>query len=70
MKVTALLDDNLIQELIALTGGKNITDSLRIAIKDWIRKEKLKRVADEIVKNPFEFTNDFSAEDVRDINRK
>lgn len=69
MKVTALLDDNLIQELIALTGGKNITDSLRIAIKDWIRREKLKRVADDIVKKPFEFNDEFSAEDIRDINR-
>jgi hypothetical protein len=70
MKVTALLEDNLIQELLALTGGKNITESLRIALKDWVRKEKLKRLAYEIQKEPLSLAADASAEYIRSLNRK
>lgn len=70
MKVTALLDDNIIKELLALTGGKNITDSLKIALKDWIRKEKLKKLAKDIMDQPLEFKPDFDAEINRDLNRQ
>ena len=70
MKVTALLEDNLIQDLIALTGGKNITESLRIALKDWIRKEKLKNIANDIKQNPLSLAADTKASYIRDLNRK
>ena len=64
-----MLDDQMIQELLALSGGKNITDSLRIAIKDWIRKEKLRRLADSISKHPLDFNESFTAEEIRNSNR-
>jgi len=70
MKVTALLEDSLVQELLLLTGGKNITDSLRIALKDWIRREKLKNLAKKIHDNPLTMAADTSAEYIRNLNRK
>ena len=42
MKVTALIPDELIKEVMELTGGKNITESVIIALKDYIANKKNK----------------------------
>jgi hypothetical protein len=43
MKVTVLLPDDLIKNVQELTHGKNITDSLLIALKEWSSVQKLKK---------------------------
>ena len=43
MKVTALIDDELIQEVMKLSGAKNITEALKIALKDY-RSRKIRMV--------------------------
>lgn len=35
MKVTALIPDELIEKVKAKSGGKNITESLIIALNEW-----------------------------------
>ncbi|HEY4656755.1 MAG TPA: type II toxin-antitoxin system VapB family antitoxin, partial [Cyclobacteriaceae bacterium] len=43
MKVTALLPEDLIQEVRKASGGKNITESIRIALEDYIARQRLKK---------------------------
>jgi hypothetical protein len=43
MKVTALIPDELVEEVKHLTQGKNITDSLTIALNEWVESQKTKK---------------------------
>lgn len=43
MKVTALIPDELVQEVRELTQGKNITESLTIALNQWVDNQKTKK---------------------------
>ncbi|HLZ15769.1 MAG TPA: hypothetical protein VKQ08_01965 [Cyclobacteriaceae bacterium] len=69
MKVTALLPEEMISEVRKFSGGKNITESLRIALNDYLRRQKLRKAMRKLKQNPLEFTKDFSAENIRKINR-
>lgn len=70
MKITALVPEELIQDVKKYSGGKNITESLIIALNDYINRQRIKRSIQKIKKNPLEFTNDFSAALVRKQNRE
>lgn len=70
MKVTALIPDELVEEVKKLAKGKNLTDSLIIALKEWTASKKIKKLNKKLAKNPLSFHADFSAEDVRKLNRK
>ncbi|MCB1192525.1 MAG: DUF2191 domain-containing protein [Leptospiraceae bacterium] len=69
MKVTAILPDELISDVRELTGGKNITDSIEKALLEWIKIAKLKKLNQILQNNPLAFSEGFSAEKVRKINR-
>ncbi len=69
MKVTALIPDELIAEVRQTTGGKNITESLIIALEHYLRHKKLDGIIDEIDKEPMVFREDFVPYGLRDINR-
>ena len=69
MKVTAILPDELISDVRKLSGGKNITDSLEKALSEWIKLAKLKKLNKKLDHNPLSFSDDFSAEKVRKLNR-
>ena len=68
MKVTAILPDPLIAELREFTGTPTLTESLSLAIKGWLRIEKIKRLNQKIAKKPLEFS--LSAEEIRELNRQ
>ena len=70
MKVTALIEDDLIKKIIELTGGKNITESIRIALNDYVSRKKLKFLSEKLHKNPLKFIEGFSAEEIRNLNRQ
>ncbi len=70
MKVTALLPEELIHEVKKFSGGKNITESLQIALNDYIQRQRLRKAMKRIKSNPLEFIKDFSAENIRRINRE
>ena len=70
MKVTALIPDDLIEEVREYTKGKNITDSLIKALSEWIEMQKIKNLNIRVSKNPFKFHKDFSPQKTRMINRK
>lgn len=70
MKVTALIPDTIIDEVKKYSNGKNITDSLIIALEDWIALQKLKNLNSLVLETPLSFERNFSAEKVRKINQR
>ncbi|MCD4669977.1 MAG: hypothetical protein K8S14_05985 [Actinomycetia bacterium] len=70
MKVTAIISDELIKEVKKLTQGKNITESVTIALKEWLALKKVKELNQIIREEPLEFDADFSAERAREISRR
>jgi len=59
MKVTALIPDELIEKVKKISGGKNITESLIIALTEYVKKEKMEKLYDEIKHKPLVFREDF-----------
>ncbi len=70
MKVTAIISDELVSEVKRHARGKNLTESLTIALKEWLAAKKIKELNTMVKEAPLEFNKDFSAEKTRDINRK
>ncbi len=68
MKVTTLIPDKLVEEVKNLSKGKNITDSLLIALREWVAIQKLRLLTDGIKKKPLKFRSD--AETLRSLNRR
>jgi hypothetical protein len=68
MKVTALLPDDLIKEVQDLSHGKTITESLKIALIDWIKIQRLKSLNQTVQENPIQFEH--AAEDLRKYNQQ
>ena len=69
MKVTALIPDELIIEVKHYAGGKNLTESLISALKEWVSLRKIKELNKQIKKKPLQFMDDFSADTIRSVNR-
>lgn len=70
MKVTALLPDDIIEEVKKLSGGKNITDSILIALKDYIGRQRLRKAVQKVKDKPLRFKDGFTAEKARKLNRE
>lgn len=69
MKITALIPEDLINEVKKATGGKNITESLIIALRDYLAHRKVNYLIDQVQKEPLQFNEDFTAYGIRKINR-
>lgn len=70
MKVTALIPDELIEEVKMLTHGRNTTEAIIIAMREWVSTKRLRQLNEKVRKEPLEFASGFSATKVRDINRR
>jgi len=70
MKVTALIPDELIDEIKKLTGGSNITESLIIALNYYTARQRLLKVIQKVKKQPLSFRTGFSARRIRKLNRE
>ena len=70
MKVTAIISDDLIEEVKKHSRGRNLTESLTIALKEWLAAKKIKDLNNMIKESPLEFNHDLSANKIREINRK
>ncbi len=70
MKVTALIPDELVQNVQSYAGGRNLTDCLIIALKEWVGIRELRKVSEQVRRKPFEFRTGFSADRIRTLNRK
>jgi len=69
MKVTAIIPDELIKEAKNLTNSKNITEALKIALREWINIKHIKELNNLIETSPLEFNDNFDWEKIREINR-
>ena len=70
MKVTAILPDDIIRDVKEFTGGKNITDSLVKALRDWLYQKRLENLNKKLSDHPVEFEKGFSAEKIRKLNNR
>ena len=69
MKVTALIPDKIVDDVKILANGKNLTESLIIALREWISLKKIHTLNKSVEKSPLQFKNNFSANKIRKINR-
>jgi hypothetical protein len=70
MKVTAIIPDSLIREIQQQSGGKNITESITIALKEWRNIKRLKTLNRIIEKKPLALKSAKSYLRIREVNRK
>jgi hypothetical protein len=68
MKITALIEDELIQEVIATSRANNITEALKITLNDCLSRRKLAELAKDITTEPIEFC--YGADQLRDSNQR
>jgi len=69
MKVTALIPDELIEKVKAKSGGKNITESLIIALKEYLNEQKVENLIDKVNNEPLILNESYTAYGIRKINR-
>ncbi len=69
MKVTALIPDDLIEKVKAKSGGKNITESLIIALNEYLNEKKIDTLIDKVNQEPLVLNDSFTAYGIRKINR-
>ena len=70
MKVTALIPEDIIADTRKFTGGKNITESLLIALRDFVGRQKIKRLVRKLKTNPLEFEKGFTADGISKLDRQ
>jgi len=70
MKVTALIPDDLLAEVRKLAPAKTITESLVVALREWTALQKLRKAQKKIKRNPLTFSQGFSADKARAVNRR
>jgi len=70
MKVTAIIPDQLIEEVKKVSGGRNITDSLIVALREWLEIRQIRELNAKVTKRPLSFHKGFSAGSIRELNRK
>ena len=68
MKVTAIIDDKIIDEALKYSGATTITAALKIALKEYIALQKIKDLGQEVKKEPLKFIH--TAEELRSQNRR
>lgn len=68
MKVTAMIDDSLINEAVKYSHAKSITEAVKVVLREYIASKKLKELSDKIKKTPLVFKH--TAEEIRSLYRE
>ena len=66
MKVTAIIADDLVNEVKAYTHSSTVTEAITIALKDWLDIYYIKELNKKISENPIHIHN---GQQIREINR-
>ena len=69
MKVTAIINDELITNVIELSHGKNITEGVVIALEDYVYSKRIEQLIEGFDARPVEFKDGYSAGSIRELNR-
>jgi hypothetical protein len=67
MKVTAIISDELINDVKVYTQSSTITEAITIALKDWVDMYNIKKLNRQIAKKPVIIDN---GEKIRRVNRQ
>jgi hypothetical protein len=67
MKVTAIIDDQLIREAKKLTQSSTTTEAIVKALSEWLHTRRLKALNAQIAKEPVVIAN---GDTIRETNRK
>jgi hypothetical protein len=66
MKVTAIIADDLVNNVKAYTRSSTVTEAITIALKDWLDIYKIKELNAKILQNPIYIAH---GQQIREINR-
>jgi predicted methyltransferase MtxX (methanogen marker protein 4) len=66
MKVTAVIADDLVNNVKAYTRSSTVTEAITIALKDWLDMHNVKELNKQIAQNPLCIDN---GRQIREINR-
>ncbi|GHV05633.1 hypothetical protein AGMMS50229_09040 [Campylobacterota bacterium] len=66
MKITAIIDENIISETQKLTGSATITEAITKALQEWIAAYHIKNLNAQVSKKPLELAD---ANAIREANR-
>jgi len=66
MKVTAIIADDLINEVKAYTRSSTITEAITIALKDWLDIYSIKELNKQIAQSPIHIPD---GQQIREKNR-
>ena len=66
MKVTAIISDDLINNVKAYTRSSTVTEAITIALKDWLDIYNIKELNNRISRSPINIKN---GQKIRDTNR-
>ena len=70
MKVTAIINDDLIKTVVGLSHSKSITEGIVIALEDYVYRKKIEQLISQVDEEPLKFQEGFSAYEARELNRK
>ena len=67
MKVTAIINDDTIKDAMRYSKASTVTETLKIALNEYIRLQKLKDLSNSVREEPLKF--EYTAEKIRNLNR-
>jgi hypothetical protein len=67
MKVTAIIADDLVNDVKAYTQSSTVTEALTIALKDWLDLYNIKELNKKIARRPVFIKN---SQKIREANRR
>ncbi len=70
MKITALIDDGLVDTVKKMTKGDTTTEALVIALEEWVAMKKLASLSAEVTNKPFRFKDKEFAKKSRETSRR
>jgi hypothetical protein len=66
MKVTAIIDDQLIRDAKELTQSSTTTEAITKALKEWLDTRRIKALNAQIAKDPIVIAD---GDSIRELNR-
>ena len=66
MKVSAIIDENVIKDALKYSKASTITETLKVALNEYIRLQKLKELSTLVKENPIHFK--YTADEIRNLN--
>ncbi len=70
MKVTAIIPDDLLEELKQRASGKTLTESLILALREWVARKNIEDLNRQVRTRPLRFKERLEARTLRQRSRR